>query len=200
MLSKTITTQQFIHSIWITIIFSLLTVNSALAVDIEGIYELAQRTDHVIRKAEAIRAGSQEVVEQSSARFWPKISASTFYSQISQERTVHDITNTSLLSSDVEYASNGYSINVTQPLFDYDAIVNNKQAWAQYELADITYNETDHHLLLRVITTYIGVSAAKKEIRHRETEAKNLKKELERTEHLLDLGISAKIDVSEAKA
>ena len=177
-----------------------LMVSPALAVDIEEIYRLAQRSDHVIRKAKVIRAGSQEVVEQSRARFWPKISASTFYTQNAQERTVHNFNNTVLFNSNPEYNSSGYSVSITQSLFDYDAMVNSEQAWAQHALADKQYDETDNLLLLRVITAYLGVLAAKEEIRYREQELQTLKKQLEQMEYRLKLGISAKIDVSEAKA
>jgi len=190
--SMTIKMYWSISSVGFTIALLLLTVNPALAMDIEEIYELALETDHVIRKATAIRAGSQEAVQQSRARF--------LYTQNSQDRTVHDFTNTVLLNSKPEFASSGYSINITQPLFDYDAIVNNQQAWATHELADVQYNETGHFLVLRVITAYMGVLSAKQGIHYRELEVQALKKQLERMEYRLNLGISAKIDVSEAQA
>lgn len=177
----------------------LLTSHSALALDLEDIYKLAKDADHVIRKAKMIRAGTQEVVQQSNARYWPTISASTFYSQNSQNRIVHDFRN-DLINTKPEYNISGYSVSVTQPLFDYDAIINNKQAWATHELADIQYNETDQQLVLRVITAYIGVLAAKQEINYRQLEVGALKKQLTQTEYRFNLGISAKIDVSESQA
>ena len=179
---------------------SLLMVSPVLAVDIEEIFRLAQRSDHVIRKAKVIRAGSQEIVEQSKARYWPKVSASTFYTQNAQNRTVHNFNNTVLFNSNPEYDSSGYSVSITQSLFDYDAMVNSEQAWAQHALADKQYDETDNLLVLRVITAYLGVLAAKKEIHYRELELQTLKKQLGQMEYRLKLGISAKIDVSEAKA
>jgi len=54
--------------------------------------------------------------------------------------------------------------------------------------------------VLRVITAYIGVLAAKEEIRYRELELQALKKQLKKMEYRVKLGISAQIDVSEAKA
>ena len=178
----------------------LLIIRPALAIDIEEIYDLAQRSDHVIKKAKVIRAGSQEIVEQSNARFLPHISASTFYTQNVQERTVHNFNNTMLFNSSPEYASRGYSVSITQSLFDYDATINSEQAWAQHALADKQYDEMDNLLLLRVIVAYLGVLSAKEEIRYREQELQTLKKQLENMEYRFEIGISAKIDVSEAKA
>ncbi len=182
------------------IVALLLIIRPALAIDIEEIYALAQRSDHVIKKAKVIRAGSQEIVKQSSARFLPKISASTFYTQNVQERTVHNFNNTILFNSSPEYDSRGYSVSITQSLFDYDATINNEQAWAQHALADKQYDEMDNLLLLRVIIAYLDVLSAKEEIHYREQELKTLKKQLENMEYRLKIGISAKIDVSEAKA
>jgi len=186
-------------STWLTVLL-LLSVSPVFALDIEGIYRLAKNSDHVIRKAKVIRAGSQEIVEQSRARFWPTISASTFYTQNTQDRTVRTFNNTALFNSNPEYISSGYSVSITQPLFDYDAIVNSEQAWAKHALAGIQYDETSNFLVLRVITAYIGILAAKEELRYRELELKTLKKQLGQMEYRLKLGIGAKIDVNESKA
>ncbi len=182
------------------IVASLLIIKPALAIDISEIYHLAQRSDHVIKKAKMIRAGSQEIVVQSSARFFPQISASTFYTKNVQERTVYNFNNTVLFNSNPEYDSRGYSVSITQPLFDYDATINNEQAWAQHALADKQYDKMDNLLLLRVIITYFDVISAKEEIRYREQELQTLNKQLENMKYRLKIGISAKIDVSEAKA
>ncbi|MCF6338675.1 MAG: TolC family outer membrane protein [Gammaproteobacteria bacterium] len=193
----------FLDAMCVRLLFvaaSLLMIRPALAINIEEIYHLAQRSDHVIKKAKVIRAISQEVVEQSSARFFPQISASTFYTQNVQERTVYNFNNTVLLNSNPQYDSRGYSISITQSLFNYDATIHNEQAWAQHALADKQYDETDNLLLLRVIIAYLDVLSAKKEIHYREQELQTLKKHLEKMEYRFKIGISAKIDVSEAKA
>lgn len=182
------------------VLISLFTAYPAIALDIEDIYKLAKGSDHVIRKAKMARAGTQEAVQQSNARYWPTISASTFYTQNSQNRIIHNFNNTDFLKSKPEYDISGYTVSLTQSLFNYDAIIENKQARATYELADIQYNDIDQKLVLRVITAYMGVLAATQEISFRQLEVAALKKQLEQTEYRLNLGISAKIDVSESKA
>ncbi len=188
------------HLLVLTLLSFMLFAPPVSAMDIEEIYELALETDHVTRKAKVVYAGSRETVKQSNARFWPKVSANAFYTQNAQDRIVHNYDNTSHLYSQPVYATSGYGVSINQPIFDYEAITSSKQARESYELAGIEFNETNHYLILRVITTYIGVLASKEELRYRESERRALSKHLELTKYRQKLGLSALVDVNEARA
>lgn len=192
--------RDIISPLTFTLAFFFLLTNPILAMDLEEIYELALENDHRLRKATVIRAGSWEIVQQSNAKFWPKIVAQAYYTENRQNRTEHSFDNSYLLYSKPEFSSSGYNLRITQPLFNYYAIVNNKQALARHNLANIEYNETSHDLILRVIKAYIGVLAAREEIRYRELEKKALSKQLRLTENRRNMGVSADIDAKEINA
>jgi len=184
----------------ICVVWLMLPTQVVVAMDLEEIYELALKTDYVVRKAKAIHDGSQESVRQSKAEFLPKIAASAYYTQNAQNRTVHNFNNTALLFSQPVYPTTGYGISITQSLFDYDAITNTKQARENYELAGIEYNETSNFLILRVISAYIGILASREELRFRKSEKRAINKHLKLTKYRQKLGLSALIDVNEARA
>ncbi|KAI5916284.1 TolC family outer membrane protein [Thauera sp. 2A1] len=123
----------------------------ALAADLLQVYRDALANDAKFAAARAQREAGQEKVVQGLSGLLPQIgaAASTNWNQANAR--------TSLGSFDRDYNSNGYSVQLTQPLFRWQNWVQYKQGELQTALADSQFGLARQDLVLRVADAYFNV-------------------------------------------
>ncbi|MBS0511516.1 MAG: TolC family outer membrane protein [Proteobacteria bacterium] len=123
----------------------------ALAADLLQVYRDALANDAKFAAARAQREAGQEKVVQGLSGLLPQVgaAASTNWNQANAR--------TSLGSFDRDYSSNGYSVQLTQPLFRWQNWVQYKQGELQTALADSQFGLARQDLVLRVADAYFNV-------------------------------------------
>ncbi|CAL93467.1 TolC family outer membrane protein [Azoarcus olearius] len=123
----------------------------AAAADLLQTYRDALANDARYAAARAERDAGMERVVQARAGLLPNLtaSASTAYND-GEART-------SAVSVDRRYNSNGYAVQLTQPLFRWQNWVQYKQGELQTALAETQFGQARQDLILRVAEAYFNV-------------------------------------------
>ena len=166
---------------------------SSFSDDLLSVYKSAELNDSAFRAARAEYSALLESKNQSIAGFLPVISANVFYTDNDSE------TVTTSTSSD-NYKTDGYSLNLTQPLYRHANYVGLKQADAVVEQAQANFDYAKQNLIIRVVNQYFAVLAAGDDLEFAKAERKSIKRQLKQTQHRFNVGLLAITDVHEAKA
>ncbi|TVQ34678.1 MAG: type I secretion protein TolC [Wenzhouxiangella sp.] len=173
----------------------LFLLPQAHAVDLLGVYELAQANDAELRAAEQRLAAAGEAPVQARAALLPSISASAGRT-LGRSRTT--IAGTSLDSVDVDRES--YSVELRQSLFDDANFGRIARARAELMAADAQYAEAYQAFLFRVSERYFDVLTALDSVRFARAEETALRRQFEQAEQRFEVGLAAVTDVHEARA
>lgn len=163
---------------------------SSFADDLLTVYKLAVQNDTQFRAAQAEYKALLESKNQSMAGFLPTISANAFY---------NDNSDKSSTSSD-DYKTDGYSLNLTQPLYRHSNYVGLTQADAVIGQAQAKFEYAKQDLVIRVVKQYFAVLAAGDDLEFAKAERKSIKRQLEQTKQRFNVGLIAITDVHEAQA
>ena len=131
-----------------TVLFSALLCASSLTwgADLTTIYRQAQTYDAAFAAASAAREAGQEKIIQGRAGLLPQIAANANTSW----NVLNNNGPTTPLSRDPRYNTNGYQIQLTQPLFHWEKWVAYQQGELQTALAQTNYKAAEQDLILRV--------------------------------------------------
>ncbi len=174
---------------------TLLLATSAQAVDLLGVYELAQANDAELRAAEQRLAAAGEGPVQARAALLPSMNASVGRT-IGRSRTT--IAGTGLDGVDVDRES--YSLELRQSLFDDANYGRIARARAELMAADARYAEAYQVFLFRVSERYFDVLTALDSVRFARAEETALRRQFEQAEQRFEVGLAAVTDVHEARA
>lgn len=137
------------------------TTSSAHALGLWQAYEAALQNDPVYRGAKFENAAGQENKALGRSALLPSMSAS--YSQFKNraDYTTRGLNTGELFSkpnvSHPAYTSVSSSINLRQPLVNFDGLARYKQGVAQALGSDASFSSRTHDLMLRVLSAYIDV-------------------------------------------
>ncbi|PKO49733.1 MAG: channel protein TolC, partial [Betaproteobacteria bacterium HGW-Betaproteobacteria-21] len=135
----------------LAICLSSLFASAAFAADLTQVYRDALANDAKFSAARAEFEAGQEKVVQGRAGLLPVIAASA-------TSTWNDVSyRASSASSDYTYNSNGYAVQLTQPLFRWQNWVQYKQGELQTALAGSQYGQARQDLILRTAEAYFNV-------------------------------------------
>jgi len=166
---------------------------SSFAEDLLTVYQAAVKNDTQFRAAQAEYKALLESRKQSMAGFLPTITGNVYYNQ-NDDKTVSATTSTD------DYATDGYSLNLTQPLYRHTNYAGLDQANAVVAQAEANLEYARQDLILRVVKQYFAVLAASDDLEFARAERKAIKRQLEQTEQRFNVGLIAITDVHEAKA
>ena len=161
------------------------------AQDLATVYELALKQDAELQIAEANYLSAIEAVPLARADSRPQI---FFNANASVQEA--EISSFGSNSSD----SLGYSLNLTQSLYDTDTAnsVDAAEARAAAALADL--QAAREGLILRVADTYFDILAAHDEVEFAYAERNAIERQLEQAQKRFEVGLIAITDVHEAQA
>lgn len=191
----------------------LLTIATAQAEDLKGVYERALANDPQIREADATRRAAREAKPQAWAAVLPQISGSA-------SRTRTDSTSTGQLpqeleqptgsgnrvvlnfisSSDSKPKTDRWSLDLRQSLFSWANWVALFKADRQVAQAEADYQLAEQQLITRVSEAYFNVLAAKDNVDSQSSAFEAISRQLEQAEKRFEVGLIAITDVQEAKA
>ena len=181
---------------------------TALAQDELGlleIYELALFNDPAIREAEASFLATSEIKRQARSGLLPSIalSGSQSDSTTTSDNPPDPVTgqpNPFALSTEADSDSRNLSINLSQTVFDWGALLSLKQSDKTIARAEIDLASTQQDLMIRVATAYFTVLAAEDLLAANVAAREALSQQLEQTQRRFDVGLIAITNVQEAQA
>ena len=177
-----------------TITFLSFLSFSSFAEDLLSVYKAAMQNDPQFQAAQAEYRAQLENKTQSIALFLPTLSASAHY-------TEHDDETIGGLSPGIyDYKTNGYNLNLTQPLYHHENYVGLNQANALVAQALSTFENAKQDLILRVATQYFAVLAAGDDLEFAKAEKISIREQLVQTQQRFNVGLIAITDVHEAQA
>ncbi len=169
------------------------TCTAASAADLVSVYNDALAYDAQFAAARAQRLADDEKLVQGRAGLLPVIgaSANSTYNQVETRQPV---------SRDSNFNSNGYSLQLTQPLFRWQNWVAYKQGELQVALAEAQYQQARQDLIVRVAQAYFDVLVAEEALASLEAQKKAAAEQLELAKKSFEVGTVTITDVHEAQS
>ena len=100
----------------------------------------------------------------------------------------------------VNYPSDGYSVTVTQTLFNYSAFAAMANVKFNADAADATYQSQVQNFILTVAENYFAVLQAQDNVAFAEAQLRSLDTTLVQTEQKFEVGVGTYTDVAQARA
>ena len=177
--------------------FTLLCNQStSLATCLIDIYTIAKAQDTVFREAEANHLANAQASPIARAALLPQVnfSAETSDNNLKTEGQTFGVS-----GGEVDYNSHGYSLRLTQALYNRDFYVQLKQANNSVARSQAQFDASKQDLILRVTELYFNVLAARDDLRFATAEKQAIKRQLEQAENRFEVGLIPITDVKEAQ-
>ena len=180
------------------LVFLSAYANPVFPVDLLEIYGYALDSDPQYQQVAATRRAVLEQRPQALSQLLPSLSFSA--NAFTNEQEIDSIFNPLGQGGKVTYGSHGYSLDLTQPLFRGDRIMQYLQADNRIKQADAELMAAEQDLILRTTEAYFEVLAAYDNLGFAEAEKKSLSRQLDQAKQRFDVGLTAITDVQEAQA
>lgn len=181
--------------VFLSLALALGVSSSANAVDLIGVYELAQSHDAEIRAAEQRLNAAGEIPVQARASLLPSLNASAGATLGSSTTT---IAGTELDSEDTD--TDNWRVSLRQSIYDDANYGRLDRGRAELSVAEAQYREAWQAFLFRVAERYFDVLTALDSVRFAQSEETALKRQFEQAEQRFEVGLAAVTDVHEARA
>ncbi|WP_438951184.1 TolC family outer membrane protein [Porticoccus sp.] len=175
----------------------------AVGETLSQIYEHAVEHDPQLRAAQAAFRADSESKNIGRAGLLPQITATGEYQEQESNgssRTVLSQTVTPGRDGDTDTDTKGYSISLTQPIFDLPAWFSFQQGKALSEQARLQFAADQQSLILRSADAYFEVLRARENLETALAEEKAIQRQLEQTTERFEVGLLPITDVHEAQA
>jgi outer membrane protein len=161
------------------------------------IYTTAKSQDTVFREAEANYLATAQASPIARAALLPQIN----FSAETSDNTLDTQGQTfGVAGSDVDYNSHGYSLRLTQALYNRDFYVQLKQANNNVARAQAQFDASKQDLVLRVTELYFNVLAARDELKFATAEKEAINRQLDQANNRFEVGLIPITDVKEAQS
>ncbi len=175
----------------------LLASPSLWAQDLIDIYELALEQDAELRIAESKYLSATEALPLATSARRPQINLSADIT--SRETDTSSTTSTSSTGSNTTN-SYGYSLNLTQNIYNAETIAQVNVAEAQVTKAEADLEASRQDLIIRVAERYFNILAAEDNVEFAIAEKTAIARQLEQAQKRFEVGLIAITDVHEAQA
>ncbi len=176
----------------------LLAVSTARGVDLLEVLEIAEKEDPTYSRTQNEAAAIATLVPYArSTLFLPHLAVSASKKQIGQDIQLNSAFGA---GGKTNYVATQYRINLKQPIYHHDRIVNLFQAKKKFKKAQLSVIAAHQDLIYRVATKYFDVLAAQDKLSFAKAEALSLQGQLEQAKQQFDVGLIAITDVQEAEA
>ncbi len=161
------------------------------------VYTVAKSQDTEIRQAEASYHASVQASPIARASLLPQISlfAETSDNSLKTEGQTFGVS-----GADVDFNSHGYSLRLTQSLYNRDFYVQLRQAKNTVAKAQIELDASKQELVLRVTDLYFNVLDAEDDLKFATAEKDAINRQREQAENRFEVGLIPITDVKEAQA
>jgi len=170
----------------------------ASANSLQDIYELALKNDAQLKADRAGYEAGKELGNIARAGLLPQINAS--YTAYDKNDT--DITDrlNAAMSGNNNSKTDGWNVNLSQPLFDLSAWYVYKQGQKLSAQAEAQFGADQQSLIVRVATAYFNVLRSVDQLETALAEQDAFGHQLEQVKQRFDVGLTAITDVHEAQA
>ena len=177
-----------------TMALAMLVSMPVAALDLAQTYELAVQHDPEFRAARAQKMADVEVKSQAMGALLPQINAGASKSKTSSDTTI------STGTSSNSYDSQGYTLSLSQVIYNQDKFSGLSQASSLEAQAQANFRYAQQALILRVAERYFDVLGAQDNLEFTRAEKKAIAQQLEQTKQRFNVGLTAITDVHEAQA
>ena len=168
----------------------------AFAEDLVQVFRDAQGYDAVYASARAARDAGRESLPQGLAPLLPTISASAF----SQWNDVNLSFRGVLPPSAREGNTNGITLNLTQPLFNWQSLSVYKQAGFRVAQSEALFAQASQDLIVRTAQAYFDVQASQDSLAFIQAQKVAISEQLAQAKRNFEVGTATITDTHEAQA
>ena len=182
------------------VLISAITVTFASQVSAQGlvdVYQIAKTRDTDIRGAEANYNASVQARPIARASLLPQVNLSAETSDNTLETEGQTF---GVAGADVNFNSHGYSLRLSQPLYNHNFYVQLRQAKNTVAKAKIELDSSKQELIIRVVEAYFNVLAAEDSLRFAQAEKNAINRQREQAEKRFEVGLVPITDVKEAQS
>ena len=184
-----------IRKLCIAIILFMTTSSVSYATNLLDVYQQALKNDPIFQAAYAQQQSSNEIYPQSLAGLLPNLSANANttgnYNEFSINKSPYFTT---------KFNSNGYGLNLTQPLINFTAFMKLRGASATVKQSNATYAAAAQDLILRTANAYFTVLKAEDNLRYISAEKSATARQLDQAKQRFDVGLETITTVNNAQA
>ncbi len=175
----------------------LLVLTTAHAEDLMTIYQLALQNDPQLQAAKEQLNAARETKSLARSQLLPNIGLGATYDAV--RRDLKTSQGVSVDNTD-SYNQTGLGLNLTQPIYRRDRLVQLEQADSSIAQAEAQYAASEIDLMVRSTTGYFNILSAEDDLRVAIAEREATGRQLEQAQQRFDVGLIAITDVHEAQA
>jgi outer membrane protein len=164
----------------------------AQGADLVETYRMARQWDPVYAAAKAQRDAGMERLPQALANLLPTVTASV-------NTNYNDATNRTTDRS-LQFNSNGWLVQLTQPLFRWQNFVQYGQAQWQVQQAEAQFGQAQQDLVVRVAQAYFDVLSAQDNLAFVKANKVAIGEQLAQAKRNFEVGTATITDTNEAQA
>ena len=173
-----------------------LSVAPARATDLLQIYRDALANDATYASARAARDAGLESLPQGLAQILPTLNATAF----AQNNRTDISFRGAAPDSQREGNSNGFTVTLTQPLFNWQSIQVYKAAAFKAAQAEATFGQATQDLIVRVAQAYFDVLASQDSLAFIQAQKVAISEQLAQAKRNFEVGTATITDTHEAQA
>jgi len=177
----------------ISILILLISATPAQADNLVSIYQQVLESDPTLRAAEAKHRAALTNTDKARALLLPTASFSANASDNRQDSSISTPPKST-------FNNKAYNLNISQPVFHYDAFILRKQADISIQQSESSLAATQQELILKSAERYFDVLSAQSSLEFAQSEKTAIAKQLEQAQKRFDVGLIAITDVHEAKS
>lgn len=179
------------------LIGALVSSAPLFAVDILQVYREALANDAQYAAARATAEAGREKLPQGLAGLLPAI---TVTGNTTGNRNSYDYRAATTQVFDRSYNSNGWNLNLTQPLFRWQNFVLYGQAQLQVAQTEANFAQASQDLILRVAQAYLDVLYAQENLKAVRASKDAIAQQLEQAKKNFEVGTATITDAQEAQS
>jgi outer membrane protein len=167
------------------------------------VYELARKSDPLLREADANRLATRENKPIARGALLPQITGQASAGTAEAEGTTTTFLGGLAVDRDVDSRDDsrqGWTLQLSQSIFRWDQWVVLSQADKLGSQADVDYQAAEQDLIVRVSDAYFGVLAAEDTLASEQAAKEAIGRQLEQAQKRFEVGLIAITDVQEAQA
>lgn len=187
-------TSQFYLSL---ILFFITNFQPIYANGLIEVYSMAKQADADIQIAESTFYSESQARPIARANILPQASLSANTTSVSQKTEGETF---GVEGDRVNFNDHGYTLNVSQTLYNHEFYVQLRQAKNTVAKATLDLDAAYQDLMVRTADAYFNVLAAYDNVTFRNSEKKAIERQLEQAKKRFDVGLIAITDVKEAQA
>ena len=168
----------------------------ARAADLLQIYRDALANDATYASARAARDAGLESLPQGLAQILPTVNATAF----TQDNRTNISFRGAALDSRRQGNSNGFTVTLTQPLFNWQNIQAYKEAGFKAAQAEATFGQATQDLIVRVAQAYFDVLASQDSLAFIQGQKVAISEQLAQAKRNFEVGTATITDTHEAQA